>query len=409
MKARPKILFVSENVTLAQVVRLAVLAKALDPNDYEVHFAASNFDPMVFDGTAFARHELFTIGKDRLFKSLKAGKRLYEKTTLVRYVKEELALIESVRPDLIVGDFRLSLSISAELQRVPWGTLINAYFSPFAVRERWPVPDHPIVKVLGEEMTARYFPMAIPKVFAHFASPINAVRRKYGLGEIGSLLEVLTHADHTLYPDDPVLTPVDGAPPHHEYLGPVLWAPTVSMPALAQQESPEPLVYVTLGSSGNVDLLPVVVEALSGLKLRVVIATAGRNRLARLPPNMEQADFVPGDRVAQRARIVISNGGSTTGYQALAAGTPLLGLPSNLDQYLTMQALTEAGVAVQVRGREADVERLRLGIHELLNNPGYSLQAREAAKRFAEFDSAGRFRHWVERALGKSGGHAAAE
>ena len=51
---RPRILFVAEAVTLAQVVRLATLARGLDPARYEVHFASARFDELVFAGTAFS-------------------------------------------------------------------------------------------------------------------------------------------------------------------------------------------------------------------------------------------------------------------------------------------------------------------------------------------------------------------
>ena len=51
-----RVLFVSEAVTLAQVVRLATLARALDPTRFDVHFAASHFDEMIFAETTFTRH-----------------------------------------------------------------------------------------------------------------------------------------------------------------------------------------------------------------------------------------------------------------------------------------------------------------------------------------------------------------
>jgi hypothetical protein len=52
------VLFVSEAVTLAQVVRLATLARVLDPARFEVHFAAAHFDELVFGGTTFTRHRI---------------------------------------------------------------------------------------------------------------------------------------------------------------------------------------------------------------------------------------------------------------------------------------------------------------------------------------------------------------
>jgi UDP:flavonoid glycosyltransferase YjiC (YdhE family) len=396
---KTKILLVAENVTLAQVVRLKVLGESL-PDEYEVHFACSGFDPLVFGAERrFVRHELWTLPRSEVFRALKGGRRLYELKTLMRYAEEEMRLIERVEPRLVIGDFRLSLSVSAELMRVPWATLINAYWSPYALRDPIPVPDHPIVRFLGESMTERYFPQAIPRVFSHFAAPVNQLRKRHKLPEIGSLLSVLTHADYTLYPDDPALLPLAHAPSSHRFLGPVQWSPDVPMPELpdaARGDDARPLVYVTLGSSGEVEVLPLVIQALAQLPVQALIATAGRAELPPLPANVRAAEFVPGARVAELARVVVSNGGSTTGYQALAAGTPILGLPSNLDQYLTTQALVSAGVGLQVKARSATVADIRRALVRLLEEPGQRTAAERARARLARLDSSARFRAWVQ-------------
>jgi UDP:flavonoid glycosyltransferase YjiC (YdhE family) len=409
--AKTKILLVAENVTLAQVVRLKVLGESL-PDEYEVHFACSSFDPLVFGSAAragapesprserrFVRHELWTLPKDEVFRALKGGRRLYELKTLSRYVEDELKLIDQVEPQLIIGDFRLSLSVSAEQRGVPWATLINAYWSPYALRDPIPVPDHPIIRWLGESMTERYFPQAIPRVFSHFAAPVNQLRKRHKLPEIGSLLSVLTHADYTLYPDDPALLPLAHAPSSHRFLGPVQWSPDVPLPELpdaTRGDDARPLVYVTLGSSGDVLVLPLVIEALGELPVQALVATAGRASLPPLPANVRAAEFVPGARVAELARVVVSNGGSTTGYQALAAGVPILGLPSNLDQYLTMQALVSAGVALQVKARNATVADIRRALVTLLEDSRQREAARRARARLGRLDSSARFRAWVQ-------------
>jgi UDP:flavonoid glycosyltransferase YjiC (YdhE family) len=399
MPARTKILLVAENVTLAQVVRLKVLGQSLPRGEYEVHFACSDFDPLVFAGTDFVQHELWTLPQAEVFKALKGGRRLYELRTLQRYVDDELTLIDRVQPALIVGDFRLSLATSAELRGVPCASLINAYWSPYALRDKIPVPDHPIIRFLGEAMTERYFPQAIPRVFAHFAAPVNQLRRRHRLPELGSLLSVLTHADYTLYPDDPELLPLAHTPESHRFLGPVLWAPDVPLPELPDATAggaARPLIYVTLGSSGEVLVLPLVLEALAGMPVQALVATAGRASLPSLPANVRAAEFVPGDRVAELASLVVSNGGSTTGYQALAAGTPICGLPSNLDQYLTMQALVRAGTALEVKARLASVSQIRHALERLLAESSYREAAHTARARIQRLDSAARFRAWVK-------------
>ena len=60
-----KILFVAEGVTLAQIVRLVTLARALDPAEHEVHFACARFDEAIFGGTSFVRHEIHSLSAAR--------------------------------------------------------------------------------------------------------------------------------------------------------------------------------------------------------------------------------------------------------------------------------------------------------------------------------------------------------
>lgn len=416
-KPRPRILFVSENVTLAQVVRLLALARTLPASSYEVHFASGSFDPLIFDNTLFSgdthlvRHQLYTLDKQRVIGAMEAGKRLYEKKTLERYVAAELELFDRVEPDLVVGDFRLSLSTSTELYRnrmnrkrsarqLRLATLINAYWSPYAVRQGFPVPDHPIVRLLGEEKTAKYFPLALPRVFDHYASPINALRKANRLPPLGSLLDVLTAGDDTLYADEPLLTPVQGVPPSHRFLGPVLWAPNVPPPPELDTSDVRPLVYVTLGSSGRTDTVPPVLRALAKLPVRVIVATAGRVELSTLPDNVRAYPFVPGDQVSRRARLVISNGGSTTSYQALAEGAPVIGLPSNLDQYLAMTAIESAGAGVLLKARSVNEGAITAAVEQILHDTSFSHAAQGVAARFAALDSATEFRRYVSEALG---------
>lgn len=405
---RRRVLFVAENVTLAQCVRLVTLAQALDREQYEVHFACSEFSQLVFSRTHFVEHHIASLSPEAATRALEAGQRLYEKADLLRYIEAERHLIDAVQPDLVVGDFRLSLSTSAELQGVPSAVLINAYWSPFARRTSFPVPDHPIIGWLGEAMTEKYFPKAIPHVFRHFASPINGARARHGLSPVGSLLEVLTHGDYTLYPDDPWLTPVDGAPSPHRFLGHVPWQPDavatgdgdLAADPWSGLPSGRPRIYVTLGSSGALRLLPLVIEALASLPVAAVISTAGRMNLGALPPHMAVRSFVRGADVASSSALVISNGGSTTGYQALSQGTPLLGLPSNFDQYLAMEAVERAGAGVSIRARQASTESIRAAVARALEDGTLRAGARRVAEHFAERDSGDLFRRFVNEATG---------
>jgi len=400
--ARPRILFVAENVSLAQVVRLRVLAGSLDPQRYEVVFACSEFDPLIFDGTAFERRTIHSMSAAQMHRRMAWGRRLYGRSTLAAYVREDLALLERVQPALVVGDLRLSLLIAAPTLGIPHAALINAYWSPHAERDGFPLPVHPVVRVIGPTRVAPHVGKAMPLVLDHFASPVNALRKRYGLPAIGNLLEVLTSADHTLFPDVPELVPLApaarGLRSRQHFLGPVLWSPDVPLPReLDAGASSMPLVYVTLGSSGDVRLIDALLSALARLPVRVLLATAGRYDRSRLPHNVIAARYAPGSEAARRSALVICNGGSSTGYQALHEGVPVLGLPFNFDQSLAMQAIERAGAGLAVLPHEASAERLMFAITTLLTDGSYSEAAQRIGRALSAVSARARFQDWIER------------
>jgi UDP:flavonoid glycosyltransferase YjiC (YdhE family) len=348
---RKRILFVAENATMAQVVRLAVLAHGLDPVRYDVHFACAGFDPLIFAGTSFAQHDIFSLPRATVERASAKGKAIYSAAVLERYVEQELALFAQVKPDAVVGDFRV-----------------------------------------GEKMAAKFFPRVMPKVFAAFAKPINTVRKRHGLPAIGSLLEVLTHGDRTLFPDTPLLVPTAGSPSTHVYLGPVLWSPEVPLPDWWNSvPNTKPIVYVTLGSSGKHDRLPIVLGALAKLDVSVLLSTAGRDLPRDLPPSVFAAPYLPGDKAAARSALVISNGGSTTGYQALASGVPVLGIASNLDQFLAMTAIAASGAGILLRAGSLREASVRDAIGRMLSEPTFGQATKDVASDFAHYDSVQQF------------------
>src|SRR5512141_2173182 len=104
-----RVLFVAEAVSLAHAARPFVLAKALATADHEIHFAAADRYPLDFAGVPVRKWPIDSITPEAFLSALASGRPIYSSATLGRYVDEEIALIDAVRPDLVVGDFRLSL------------------------------------------------------------------------------------------------------------------------------------------------------------------------------------------------------------------------------------------------------------------------------------------------------------
>ncbi|MYM31645.1 glycosyl transferase family 1 [Duganella sp. CY15W] len=385
---RKKILFVAEAVTLAHVGRPLALAQTLDRQRYEVHFACAPGYEMFLAGSDLSTWVLHSISGERFLAALAAGKPVYDRATLAQYVLDDVALLEAVRPDVVVGDFRLSLSVSARVARVPYVALINAYWSPY-VKQHYHVPALPMTRVLPIALAERLFRGVRPLAFALHSRPLNQVRRAYRLPSLGyDLRRIYTDADHVLYPDLPEMFPPLDMPTTHSYLGPVIWSPPVALPAWWDTlPAGRRIVYVTLGSSGQAALLPTLLEALAPLPVTVLVATAGHAVPANVPSNARLAPYLPGMLAAQRASLVICNGGSPTSQQALVAGVPVLGIAGNLDQYLNMQGVLRMGAGILLRSDRVREKQLRAATLQLLEHAGPRAAAAGVSLQCLRYDA----------------------
>lgn len=383
---KPLILLVAEAVTLAHFGRIVTLANWLDPNRYQVVVAS---DPR-YAALAPERsiEPLYSIPTSQFEHALATGRPVYDDATLVRYVEDDLSLIDRIRPDLIIGDFRLSLAISAPLRKIPYAALVNAYWSPYA-KTRFPVPDIPLTRWLGVALAQHIFDAVRPMVFKAHAQPLNRVRRRFGLPAIkGDLREAYSWGDATWYADMPDLLDMQPLPPWHRFIGPVLWASGGELPDWwSRLPEDRPLVVVSLGSSGRADFLMILLAVLSRLGVAVVVLTAGKVTLAPEDGYVFSASYLPIDRLCERAALVICNGGNLTTYWALTYGVPVLGICTNLDQLLNMSALQRRGVGCLVRAQALDGAGLERDIRALLTT-----STRVAASAFAA-----RFRTWDSR------------
>lgn len=389
---RPRILFVSEAVTLAHIARPIALARQLDPAYYEVVLASDPRYRALLPHLVIRYRAIRTISSEHFLEALARGRPLYDVETLRGYVREDLEIIEETSPDLVVGDFRLSLAVSARVAGVPYLTITNAHWSPYA-RLRFPMPELPLTKWVGIPLAEAFFSIVRPWAFAYHTRPLNRVRREYGLSHLGyDLRRIYTEADQTLYADPPEFVPTVGLPANHHFLGPILWSPSVEPPPWWDDVPQDrPLIYVTLGSSGRSDLLGVVLDALADCPVTVLAATAGRARLSAFPSNARVATFLPGETVAARARLVVCNGGSLTTQQALTVGTPVLGLVSNLDQHLNMGAVQRLRAGELLRAELATISSIRAAVDRMLVQRTYSEAASRLARSFSRYHAPTRF------------------
>lgn len=397
MTGGKRVLFFAEAVTLAHVARPLVLARSLLSAGHLPVMACHDRYKRFLDQEQWETLPLNSISSAQFMHHLALGKPVYDIGTLRSYVQQDLQLIDRVKPDLIVGDFRLSLSVSARLAGVPYATITNAYWSPFYSNRSLPLPVLPLSRALPLPVARKLFDVFSPWAFELHCRPMNQLRQENGLPPLGAdIRRVYTEADYTLYADCPDMFAMEPMPVTHRFLGPILWSPPVDVPVWWQRlPADKPLVYLTLGSSGSAAVMQNVLDALLDIPVAVIVSTAGAPLPSNSSPDLFAADYLPGCEAAARASLVICNGGSPTSQQALAGGVPVLGVVSNMDQFMNMAAVARWNAGEMLRADRVRSRKVQEAVNRLIKLPDSRRGAQNLARAFRTFDCAQQFCQFI--------------
>jgi UDP:flavonoid glycosyltransferase YjiC (YdhE family) len=397
----PRILFMSESVAISHVVRPYVLAAHLHGRGYDVCLARDPRYSHLTSETGLKTVDLHSLPTATVESRLARHEPIHDPDTVNRYVEEDLRVLRDFKPDIVVGDMRHSLAVSSRLTQTTYINIAEAHWSP-AVETHYELPNSPLAGVIGMPLSNLLFQAIQPLALGYQTLPLNMVRVKYGLPPVGPDIKAChTYGDYTVYPNDPGLFPLKRPlPPRHSFIGPVSWSPAVEKPEWWNHLLPDrPIVYVSLGSTGRPSFLDAVFKVLEPMPVTVMVATAGRWKMGSVPKHFFAANFLPGMEAAERSRLVICNGGTMSGQQALSAGTPYLGLMSNMDQMLFSMAVQRASACELLREGDVNEGALRPVILRMLAEEKYRIAAKNIALRTTAFNSCEKFEELVCAAL----------
>ena len=393
-----RILFLAEGATLAHFARPVALADSLVPygEEYDIHLYAPARFACHLSRKTYHTGVLKTAPEEDFLKNIAQGKPMFSADVLRSYVDEDCRLIRTLRPDIVIGDMRLSLPISARLERVPFAVIMNAYWSPYA-KPRSIIPELPLTRIIPPRLLGPLYRSIEPVAFAIHVAQMNRLRKEFGIASLPlDLRKMYTDGDYVLYPDVPEFLPTRGAPSTHCYVGTCSWAPDTVQPEWWERmlRDPKPKVFISLGSSGPLTVLPQLMEVVARLPVSIVLATSGRFA-APVDVNIYACDLLPFTEMARHSALVVTQGGSGAVYSALTAGTPVLAIPSNADQHLSTAVLEENGAGLGVRAEEASSKHLRSALQELFSNGSYSAVAKRWSAIFRQDQTANRFREFL--------------
>lgn len=367
---RQRVLMFCEGATLAHVTRPLSLLAWLPPSNYDVHIACSAQFAWALGEHREKYVPLFCQPSEEFGRRLARGAPLYDFETLKKYVDDDLKIISRASPDVIIGDFRISLSVSARLAGVPYIGISDAYWSLSELRDP-PLPVLPGTRILPLPLYRAAFRLLAPLVMHMHTLPMKRLRRQFGVEPGGSSLsEVYQDSDCTLYANIPMMFPRLKEKEPQKFVGPLNWALPSRLPNWWEALPPrEACVFVCLGSSGAIEQLHKLVDAVIDCDRTAIVATAGRQTISHQPDrNVFVADYLSGAAACSAASVVISNGGSPMSQLALSCGTPVLGVPSNMDQFLCMRHLCAANLGIQLRADRCTREKARQALASIIDS-----------------------------------------
>jgi len=348
---RGRILFTPVSTVLAHAGRSVMVARELGRRGHQVILAGAPRllrDPALED-PQLEYAELPDVPPGEGLQILRSLWKRPDLRWLEAHVRAELELLDRMRPDIVVVDFRLTMFLSARVRRVPVVSLLGGRWRyPYAAkpyRAFRTAPAFWVRRLLGKRMGDFVIPRSFRWLLRYKIRPYWHLFARYGV-EPGRDLWDLFLGDLNLILDSELLAPMRPLPENFVRVGPIHWEPALSEPEwLGTWTVARPVIYVTLGSTGHPLLFRRLLDVLGRTPYRVILTTGGQIGLApdEVPANVRVETFLPGRLVMEQSDLVICHGGAGTVYQAITAGTPCLIIATHFEQELLGQEIEEHG------------------------------------------------------------------
>jgi hypothetical protein len=153
-------------------------------------------------------------------------------------------------------------------------------------------------------------------------------------------------------------------------LRPTAYADAGNVPDFAT--SGDRVAYVTLGTIyGAVDLLRHVVDGLTRLGMRILVATGPSidpAELGPLPESVSIERWVPQAALWPYVEVAVHHGGSGTVLGALAHGVPQLVIPQAADQPTNARAVAQAGAGLFLKPEDVTGDAVAQNVRRIVSD-----------------------------------------
>jgi MGT family glycosyltransferase len=303
------------------------------------------------------------------------------------FASEVLAACADHGSDRVVVDAMLFGGlVGAEASKRPWAALLPmTSFLPAPGRPPAALGLLPARGPLGRARDAALQALGDRVLWSSCLPLLNTARASVGLEPVAHPLDQVRRARKILVLTSPAFDlDAPRTRGNIEYTGPELADPAWAHGPVPVPVGDGPLVLVAFSMTyqGHEGLVARIVDALSGLRIRVVVTLGpalDRMRFTAAPPSIAVVGQASHAAVLREARLVITHGGHGTVLRALAAGVPLVVLPLGRDQADNAARVARCGAGVRLCA-DASVRGIRQAVTRALADEAALSAARTMAK-----------------------------
>lgn len=338
-------------------------------------------------------------------------------------IEGQLAALGELRPDAVLHGFWPFASIAARLLDIPTIAFLPLPLEPTCIAGGM-FPDLP-----DEAGLPARLPRPLRRRLARLAAPLmtrapffhqcrlGAAAAACGWPVTGSIpLWEANHAGLVVINDLPAFHTGYPRPDHIMVTGPVFPGCETLREATDPARDPaaeldadivatlrrdgRPAILVAMGSSGNRRVLLEAARAVTptdrdrwNAVILVPPAVCPLDEVRAVTgtgPNVLVTDrFVPALAASRLADIVVGHGGQGTVQTTMAAGTPMLGVGTVLEQQANLEHVMRAGAGIRIQQHRWRAAVIRHAVRTVLADPSYHRQAQHLAAMIRDLDGAG--------------------
>ncbi len=176
-----------------------------------------------------------------------------------------------------------------------------------------------------------------------------------------------------------------------------------------------PNILLTMGSSGTRQaILEATTAIASGATAHhwnaIILASPTIVRMAEIQQIVKDSpaicvtdEFVRATEICEMVDIVVCHGGQATIQTALASGTPIVGVPMQMEQQINLDHIAAYGAGIMVPSDQWRMSTIQEAIRTIIGDPIYRLRAQELAHTihsgYGKRQAAECLWQWIEQGL----------